>query len=203
MEHTIYGFNRIGDYDCPYDYTFSKTGAGCGWATWKRVWDRVNIVRQCNLDENAELRKYIERVADKSNKEIYGDYLGNYLKLKRREQKEGIVCSWEEWCGMTQILYDMVSIAPRQNLIRYIGITSNSTHTMADVKCLPHKVRRVLLREVHEFEGDILHPPFIVRDTHFEKLSRNVMKYPPLVAKIEVGLRKIWYHGIKRRKDRN
>lgn len=198
--HSIYGFNRVGDYECPYDYTFSKSGAGWGWATWKRVWDRVNTIRQSHLYNDFEALKYIKRASDNSLTSIYGDFLTTYKQLKEKEQSEGMVCSWENWVGLTQILYDMVTIAPKQNLIRYIGITYNSTHTTADARCLPYKVRKVLMQDVHEFKGEIKHPPFIVRDTLFEKLSSNIMKYPPMIAKIEVGLKKIWFHKIRRKK---
>lgn len=198
--HSIYGFNRIGDYECPYDYVFSKTGAGWGWATWKRVWDRVNTVRNANLNNNLEALEYIKKVSDIRDTRIYGDYLSLYKNLKEKEDKEELVCSWETWMGLTLIFYNMVTIAPKQNLIRYIGITYNSTHTTADARCLPYKVRRVLMQDVHEFKGEIKHPPFIVRDTLFEKLSSNIMKYPPMIAKIEVGLKKIWFHKIRRNK---
>lgn len=194
--HSIYGFNRIGDYDCPYDYVFSKGGCGWGWATWKRVWDRVNTVRNSCLYGDPEALSYMQKVSEKCVDDIYGNYLLAYKNLKEREKNQGIVVSWELWAGLAQIFYDMVTIAPARNLVQYIGITHNATHTASDARVLPHKVSRVLMREVHELEGEILHPPFIFRDTLFEKLSMNSMRYPPFVARAEVGLRKLWYHVI-------
>ena len=39
--HSVSGFNRVGIYESDYDYLFSKSSAGWGWATWKRVWDKI------------------------------------------------------------------------------------------------------------------------------------------------------------------
>lgn len=195
---SIYGFNRIGDYDCPYDYVFSKSGCGWGWATWKRVWDRVNTVRNSCLYGNPEALSYMREVSEKCVDEIYGNYLRAYKNLKEQEKNEGIIVSWEWWLGLTLIFNDMVTIAPTRNLVQYIGVTHNATHTTSDARLLPYKVHRVLMREVHELEGEIKHPPFFFRDTRFEKLSMNSMKYPPFVKRAEVGLRKLWYNVLKK-----
>lgn len=194
--HSIYGFNRVGDYPCPYDYVFSKSGAGWGWATWKRVWDRVNTVRNFDLFGDPEALAYIEKVSKERPDDGYGDFLSLYKKVSHREKQEEKVISWEAWCGLTLLFYDMVTIAPKQNLIQYIGISEHATHTPSDPRCLPYKVRRVLMREVHELESEIKHPPFIFRDTVFEKLSANSMKYPPYIARIESRLRRLWYCDI-------
>lgn len=194
--HSIYGFNRIGDYDCPYDYVFSRSGAGLGWATWKRVWDRVESVRNASLSDDSEYLQYMERVLKESPDDMYGNCISGYRKLRKREENAGKVLSWEQWVGLTLAVYDMVTIAPKQNLVHYIGVTENATHSTSDPRCLPYKVRRVLFRAVHEIEGEIKHPPFEFRDKTFEKLSANSMKYPPYIAKIEVGIRKIWYQWL-------
>lgn len=197
--HSIYGFNRVGDYDCPYDYVFSKSGCGWGWATWKRVWDRVNNVRNSCLHGEPDALSYMGKASSKRVNDIYGNYLQAYRNLKEQEENSGIVVSWEWWTGLTLIFYDMVTIASTRNLVQYIGITHNATHTSSDERVLPHKVRRVLMREVHELEGEIKHPPFIFRDTRFEKLSMDLMRYhPPFVARIEVGLKKFWYNVLMR-----
>ena len=194
--HSIYGFNRIGSYESPYDYTFSKTSAGWGWATWKRVWNKVNEIRNSNLFEDIEAVNFINETIDPSLKEIYGNFMDYCSKTKETERTKGKVISWEHWVGLTLILNDMVTIVPNKNMIRYIGISQNATHTTSDSRLLPHKIRNVLMQEAYESEKEIKHPPFIIRDKKFENKSNKALHYLPGFAKLEVAFLKFKYKMI-------
>lgn len=195
--HSIYGFNRLGSYECPYDYVFSKTGAGWGWATWKRVWDRVNAVRNSKLFSEPNTIKYINNSIEHSVKEIYGDFVKDNLSIREKEIAQGKIISWEHWCGVTLILYNMVTIVPKKNMIRYIGISQNATHTAGDPKLLPRKVRNVLTQKSYESEEIISHPPCIIRDSKFEKLSKKSMYSFPVFSKFEHIFLILRYKGFK------
>ena len=195
--HSIYGFNRLGYYECPYDYVFSKTGAGWGWATWKRVWDRVNAVRNSKLFSEPDTIKYINNSIEHSVKEIYGDFVKDNLSIREKEIAQGKIISWEHWCGVTLILYNMVTIVPKKNMIRYIGISQNATHTADDPKLLPRKVRNVLTQKAYESEEIISHPPCIIRDSKFEKLSKKSMYSFPVFSKFEHIFLILRYKGFK------
>lgn len=194
--HSIYGFNRVGTYETPYDYVFSKTSAGWGWATWKRVWDRVNAVRNSDLFDDPDAMNYIIQVAEPSVKEIYGEFMSYCAKTKLNDASTGKITSWEHWVGLTLILYNMVTIVPKKNMIRYLGISENATHTTADPRLLPHKIRQVLTQEAYDLEGEISHPPFIIRDNRFEGLSNAAMRYPPGMAKMEAAYLRLKYRGL-------
>lgn len=194
--HSIYGFNRVGSYECPYDYVFSKTSAGWGWATWKRVWDRVNTVKNSKLFNCPNTVNYINNSIEDSVKEIYGDFMTYCSKTKEKDTTEGKITSWEHWVGLTLILFNMVTIVTKKNMIRYIGISQNATHTTDDPRLLPRKIRRVLMQEAYEVEKNIEHPPYIIRDKKFEKLSNEAMTYHFGASKIEAAFLRLKYKGI-------
>lgn len=190
--HSIYGFNRVGRYDTPYDYVFSKTAAGCGWATWKRVWDKVEEIHTLHLFDDSELVNYIRKSIGDGGKKIFGDFIDQGQRVKSKNESSGINTSWEYVCGLTMILNDMVTIVPAVNMIKYLGISENATHAPSLAQLLPHKIAKVLTQPSYDIDYHrIKHPPFILRDTHFESLSSKAMKYPPFIDKIEVLFRRI------------
>lgn len=195
--HSIYGFNRVGSYECPYDYIFSKTGAGWGWATWKRVWDKINELRNSDIFKNDIDVNYINQVIEPSVKEIYGNFMKCSTKIKETEVAQGKIVSWENWAGLALALNNMLTIVPKKNMINYIGISQNATHTTDDPRLLPHKIRNVLRQNAYETDGIIYHPAYIVRDTKFEKLSNKSMSCVPIFAKLEHIIRVLRYKSLK------
>jgi len=190
--HSIYGFNRVGKYDSPYDYVFSKTAAGWGWATWKRVWNMVEEIHSLKLFDDKKLIEYIRNSTEKSIFSIFGDYIEKGYRVKQSNESTGINTSWEYVCGLPLILNNMLTIVPSVNMIKYLGISENATHTASSPKLLPHKVAKVLCQPSYDIDYDaIKHPPYIIRDAYFEIKSCKAMKYPPYIARIEVLFRKM------------
>lgn len=195
--HSIYGFNRVGSYECPYDYIFSKTSAGWGWATWKRVWDKVNELRNSDIFNNDIDVNYVNQIVEPSVKEIYGNFMKYSAKINKIEVEQSKIISWEIWVGLALIFNNMLTIVPKKNMIHYVGISDNATHTTDDPRLLPHKIRKVLTQNAYETGGIVSHPPYIVRDTKFEKLSNKSMSCVPIFAKSEHIMRVLRYKGLK------
>lgn len=190
--HSIYGFNRVGQYKSPYDYVFSSTSAGWGWATWKRVWDQVEKIHSLDFLNDSNLVDYIKSTTDRSIFSNYGDYIEQGKRVKSINEQTGLNNSWEYVVGIVLILNNMLTIVPSVNMIKYIGISENATHTASSPALLPHKISKVLTQPAFDIDyNNIKHPPFILKDSRFEKKSSESMKYPPYVASIEVMFRKI------------
>ena len=191
---TISGFNRTQEYPSPYDYVFSMTNAGWGWATWKRFWDQVRENR--DLDRLADT-DYIRTHWDPTDKSLVKTYGAKFieqgLRCKALSEQTGKVNSWEYLVGFTMIMNHMLAITPTKNMSKYIGISADATHCHADVRIMPHKTRRVLTQPHHEFDHPLRHPPQVVRDVQFEEADRKAFRYPPYVANIEGMLLKLRY----------
>jgi len=195
--HSIYGFNRVGSYDCPYDYVFSTTGAGWGWATWKRVWNKVEELQSLKILEDENGMNYFYRVADREIFNQYGDFRQQGIKIKQTNSKLGIMTSWEFALGIVQIMNNMISITPRLNLIKYIGISENATHTESDPRLLSRKMQKLLLQPAYEMKEPFNHPPFIVRDTEFEIKSRKAWHQRRKIVNVEALIRRALFMNPK------
>lgn len=192
--HSIYGFNRVGKYRTPYDYIFSISSAGWGWATWKRVWNLVEDVHSLSLFNNKEFVNYIRKAIDKNIFLMYGDFIRQGINVKKNNEESNRISSWEYVVGLVLILNNMVTIVPSVNMVKYLGISKNATHTCSNPRLLPYKVARVLLQPAFEIDyNNIKHPPYLLRDSLFEKLSRKSLRYPFGFAKLEVLIRRILY----------
>lgn len=197
--HSISGFNRVGQYDSPYDYVFSVTGAGWGWATWKRVWKIIDQQKDLQILDDTTAVNYLKKTIDNRITSVYGDFVSYMQETKKLNHASGTITSWEKLAGFALIVNNMMTITPSKNMVKYIGISENATHTASDPRLLPFKVRRVLTQPSFELDESIHHPPFKIRDIQFETKSIKAMEYPPFVAKIEVGLRKFWFKVLRKR----
>lgn len=199
--HSISGFNRLGIYNSRYDYVFSKTGAGWGWATWKRDWERTEKIRSCMLNGNDDFINEFQSVVDSSITKIYGDVVKQWYLVKEQYQKTGIIPSWEFFQGMTLVLYDMLTISPTKNMIKYIGVSQDATHGSNEIKYVPHIIRKYIEQEAHDISFPLKEPDFPFRDTLFEKENCKLRNYPQFLYDIEAGILRLRYgdfDGIRR-----
>lgn len=167
---SISGFNRLGNYEkTPYDYVFSNAAAGIGWATWKRCWDHAQSLRDMDFLNDAAFMQYYEQIAAMQAGKKQQTLLQLGKRVRALDIKLGKVSSWEFLAGLSAWMNHQVIITPRVNMVQYIGITADATHSTADAALLSHKVRRVLLQPSRELEGELKHPPILVRDVQFEQ----------------------------------
>ncbi len=194
--YRISGFTRMGVYDkTPYDYVISSAGAGLGWATWKRAWEQVKEIKGWDFLNDPDLMGYYEKFLT----ENYGSYYENIVEraktAKANDDKKGIVTSWETYISTTMCLNNGLVITPSRNMISYIGVSKNATHSYDDVNLLPRKIRKMLTQDAFEMAFPIKHPPFVVRDTMFEEMEGKVFKPGKrLAAHIESAWLKV-IHG--------
>ncbi len=173
--YMIAGFNRIGNYEeCPYDYNFSHAMAGWGWATWKRAWKETEKLKELEFLNDEELKKYYKRIVPKKLYFHYHNAINNLEKAKKIYDNTKIVPTWENLVGISMYMNERLCIVPKRNMIKYLGITKNATHCVDDYLLIPHKTKKVLMQPAYEHEGEIKHPPFVVRDIDFEKRDYTI-----------------------------
>ena len=192
--YSVSGFNRIGVYDqTPYDYIISRAGAGIGWATWKRCWDYVQSIKSLEFVDDEEFMRYYNAIISKHMPKQYDGILARGKKVRDLDQSMGKYSSWEYLSGISAILNNQLVITPKRNMIKYIGITEDATHCMANHNLLNHKIRKVLLQEAYELEGEVKHPPAMLADEGFEELDYDSVRVNKYAAKAELVWLRIKY----------
>lgn len=188
--HMISGFARTGVYrDSPYDYVFSQSGAGWGWATWKRVWQQVKELYKWEILESQPLVQYYSRCVDQSCAEVYRGLFRRAGVTKMRDEEAGFVTSWEMYLGMAMCMNGSLTITPSKNMVQYLGVSSNATHTPDNELLLAPKIRKVLTQKANEVTFPLRHPPFVVRDRNFEyQEARSMKDLPEWIRKIRRGI---------------
>ena len=172
--HMISGFNRCGIYEnYPYDYFFSNTSAGWGWATWRRVWQEIQCLKEKDYWREDFIDLY-SKIVDADSLKIYRGILKRASEKRTQDVKANKVISWEYWTGLNMILNNRLAITPTKNMVRYLGLTENSTHSPDRPELTIKRVRRVLTQPAYEIAGPIQHPPFIVRDRLFEQMEHKL-----------------------------
>ena len=199
--HSISGFNRLGTYNnnTNEDYVFSMTCAGIGWATWKRTWNLVKANQNLDFLNDGTCIQNIKRSIDKNSKMVFGDIIRKMINVRENDIKNGHVTSWETLVGFVLLAYHMLAITPKKNLIKYIGISENATHSYSDPRLLLGRVSKTLLQPEHELNMPISHPRFVIRDLVFEKLSSKTMKSVPIIDNVEVCIRKMLFSRKKKK----
>ena len=175
--HMISGFNRVGKYeDIPYDYLYSVASAGIGWAPWKRVWNDVRTLKDFALLDDKALVKYYGDLLSKSEYKAFRGLLNRAFAARETDRRIRKVSTWELLSGLSAVLQGRLCITPRVNMVKYIGITENATHCVADVRLMTSKRRKVLTQPSFELEGELKHPPYVFRDRVFEEKDRSAIK---------------------------
>lgn len=169
----ISGMNHLGVYeDCPYDYFFSSQGGAIwGWATWRRVWKKIDWSLACADDE------YLLKIIEKS---LYGNRYAmlarNDLIKKRKLFLSGVKqTSWSFQFGFTTCLAQhRLNIVPKVNLTSNIGNTAESVHTSKSY-LIPRKLRCVYNGKLYKMPETLKHPMFLVNDMNYAAEQAKIM----------------------------
>lgn len=115
---TIGGFNNQGFGISSDNYIFTRYIAVWGWATWKRAWEKF---------ENRE--KYWDKVVSEKLHYQWFSKIEGYLRMKNWKPVFESFSSWGYMWFVTCLYNNGLTVLPKSNLIRNIGIGDDSTHT--------------------------------------------------------------------------
>ena len=158
--------------DCGGDsYFFTSAFSIWGWASWRRVaarWDpSYGFMRDLATRQRlASIAK--ERRLRSDMMQMFTDH-----SQSGKEYFETIY-----WADM--LLHDSLAIMPAQNQICNIGLTGDSTHFSAELKTLPHRIRRLFTMQRHELNFPLCHPKGVAENkAYLERLYKaNAWNHP-------------------------
>ena len=189
----ICGYNPIDYYDngSGADYFFSKVSSIWGWATWKRVVDTWDS--EYKWIENPKQRdKVISGLPSAKEKK-------QFFAACERHKASGVEY-YETINASNMYIYDRIALNPTYNMISNIGVGDNTTHSVSDLNLMPRATRRLLYKDVHEYEFPLKHPDEIVCDYNYkaevDKALGNI-GIGKIINKIESRYLFLRYRGIK------
>lgn len=153
---TISGANYLPDqrYFGKHSYLFSGYAEQCGWATWRRAWEQYDV----SMSSWPSFRDFggLDLLFLKPSQSQYW-----YNIFQKAYDGAGGFSSWAyPWLFMC-LTRNALSIVPRVNLITNVGFTPEGTHTTSSSSPLANVPS-------HDFEGELIHPPFVLRNDAFD-----------------------------------
>lgn len=176
----ICGMNNLEScLNLPNDYFFSTSGSIWGWATWKRVWQKVEYDLDFLEDDYSTNTVYKTDMRLKSMGEI------NIKKIKRGEK----LTSWSYQFGMNIFLQHQLNIIPKYNMIENIGLSENGANSVSSIKFIPRGLRSLYNMKTYSYDFPLKHPKYVVNDLEFkakvDRLMGNGHKFISLYRKLE------------------
>lgn len=154
------------------DYTFCFSGhTGCGWATWKRAWDKFTL--NCKFDISKE--ELTERYSTKKIVDV------KYRWFSRMSKRPIGTCTWDVCWTYTRTKNKGLSIVPRVNLTSNIGVYGLHDNGLTNMHFL-------------KYDNDFIavnHPAEITIDKEYDKYHFYKYIYKPLWKKALNKLRKM------------
>lgn len=163
----ISGMNNLGRYDdVPYDYFFSESGSIWGWATWKRVWDKIDF----------DLNFLDDPYASNLLKESYGKRLvDRCISMREKISRGAKISSWSLQRGVNMYLNSGLIVVPKRNLITNIGLSDDGANSVSSIKMIPRGLRKIYFMRIYSIDFPLKHPPFVIADTIYSKRLNRIM----------------------------
>lgn len=189
----ICGMNHLDVYnDTQYDYIFCNGGSIWGWATWKRSWKTVDY--DMNFLKNTYFREIIKYKHGSGLIKI-----GDSLKQKLDSGQK--LSSWSYQRGINQILNNGLSIVPKKNMIKNIGLNEESANSVSSINLIPRGLRRIYQLNLYSLNREIQHPPYVIPDERYDKFVNDIMgnssKLQYYSRKLETGIYRILNGDVK------
>lgn len=165
----VCGMNHLDVYEkCPNDYFFCEGGSIWGWATWRRVWEKIDFNMGYLEDPYA-----LFLLKNKYGKSL----INNGFLLKDKLVKFGKISSWSYQRGLNSYLNNGLSIVPKYNLIINVGITFDSANSVGSMSRVPLGLRRIYKLKHHVIPRKLMHPSYIIPDVFYDKKVKEIMGY--------------------------
>ena len=150
----IAGYNPIDEkYQIKTSYCFSKYKSTWGWATWRRVWE--------NMDLNMSWRN--SDVAESIIKNMgYEGVDVRYWKYRIKAVDAQFVSAWDWQFFFSQAAQNQLTVYPKVSLISNIGFGEGATHTSFSANANEYLTSQ-------ELEFPLQHPKYVVPDYGFDK----------------------------------
>lgn len=159
-----------------YSYYFSKFSHTWGWATWRRAWETydsdMNLWNELSVQEK---QNWLEsKFSSKGEKKFWAD---KFTQVAHDNQT-----IWDYQWAFNMLNNSMLSVVPKTNLVRNIGISKDATHTTKPTLASTATLGRISFPLKHP-EGaivinkiaDDLHSRLLFRRSLFRKIQRKMI----------------------------
>lgn len=167
-------------------YLFTKKGSIWGWASWKRVIDTWDETYSW-LDEPDKLA-YIKRQMSKQEFDAY-------IKTAKAHRATGRA-HYESIMAASMYLNNQLNIVPKYNMIKNIGISQETTHSVNDIRLLPKRTQKLFFMKTYEIDFPLTHPHQVTRDYLFERKMTST-RTQLVTDRVERAFRCVRYQGLK------
>lgn len=173
------------------DYLYVHTFDTCGWATWKRAWQKYNHTMDNFL--NGDVKQKLKAVYNDIFYELgcYRLFNDHYIKIQEKDWKNS---HWDGKWFYSCIMNDGLSVIPAKNLVTNIGFDESATHTTNSNSFQANKKRGSLDFPLKYsstinaiFEYDKLYAKKILNFSNVNQLKTSIKK---IVNKLKKTLRR-------------
>jgi hypothetical protein len=151
----------------PYSYNSSRTPYIWGWASWRRAWKYYDV----------DMRLWATMRDEGRLSDVFGTGSGaRELQRQYRHLFEGRTANtWDYQWSFACYIQSMLCVVPNVNLVSNIGFGADATHTLF--------AGRVASLPTEAMQFPLVHPPYILRDCQFERITKEVSS-PPIAVRI-------------------
>lgn len=150
----ICGRNQLGEthYD-KNSYFFAKADSIWGWASWRDRWALCDYKHEFLNDP-----QLVKKVLNKAPTRYDGKQFIKRCQKHRSMATDTRIPSFESPIRSAIYLYDKISVVPRINLVKNVGITGDSAHTATGIDNIPKGQRKIYYIDAMEMDFPLIHP---------------------------------------------
>lgn len=170
----VCGTNYLADYsnDTNDSYMFTQHLLPCGWASWKKKFEKYYDAYFSNFNNSVIARMK----PGYRNNPLYKQQIEVIQKERDRMKNGKPFRSWDYQMCFSIRANDLLGISPAKNQIKNIGVDAFSEHggvTFAD-----KMTKRFCGMASHPLEFPLKHPATILIDPVYEAKIGNIILYP-------------------------
>lgn len=176
----ICGTNYLEKYIPPdgSDYVFTKHMLPCGWASWGS-----KFLSFYDSDYSLYNEYVLKRLKHEySNMELYKFDLARWKGDVSRKMNGGKFISWDYQMGFSLRVHGMYGIAPKNNLIKNIGIDNDAAHGSSSFEDI--MAQRFCGIDSFPMTFPLKHPRTVMITSDFEEKITNIV-IPPRMSYTE------------------
>lgn len=170
---------------CDDSYFFAYSGTNCGWATWKRNWNKMDYSLKKFREQDkkqeicAQLKQFLIKLSGQKGEKEYERVIQTAELLASGAK----ITYWDLQWQIVRYLQHQISIVPQKNLITNIGVGEYSTHAKHIRQHKRKKKINALFNRRFELEFPLKHPEYMIPNVEYDhKIDRWIN--PPLWEKV-------------------
>lgn len=169
----VCGTNYLEEYESEYSYVFTRHTLPCGWASWSHKYTKMYDGYLKGMD-NAFIMSNIRGFY--ANKRLEKQKMYFIQSTRKLLDNNFLKTSWDHQMTFTIMENNVYGIAPKVNLIKNIGVDSETTHGGSSMNNV--MTRRFCGMDSKPLVFPLIHPPVVLEDKVFEKKIGKIIQIP-------------------------